>query len=98
MFVSLAPGAHYELLELRQRWHIDKVASEKRKCSRSSHLCGWITALCNWDLHGKLINSSHTEDACNIDGAKFLRIEHDEIPPGSAPFPTNVKTRWERVL
>jgi hypothetical protein len=40
-----------------------------------------------WDLRCKLITGIRTEDACDIDGTKFLHIKHDEVPPGSASVP-----------
>ena len=84
------PGSE-EVVDFWQR-----VAHVKGMGSGPRYYSGWITAFCFWDVDGK-VKSRIDEDCLVLDGARYHRIDTNDVPPGYSSVPVLIDDNGEKV-
>lgn len=87
-----------EAPEVVEFW--SKIAHEETNGSGPTYLSGWLTAFCFWDADGKsMYNGDHTiaDGGCEIGGAKYSKMDMDNIPAGYASVPVTVDDNGHEI-
>ncbi|KAI0203596.1 hypothetical protein F4808DRAFT_25027 [Astrocystis sublimbata] len=93
--------AEPEAAEVVEFW--SKMAHEENNGSGPTFLSGWLTAFCFWDADGKSMYNSdrdHTTaegGGCEIDGAKYGKMDMENIPAGYTSVPVTVDDNGHEI-
>ncbi|KAI1197244.1 hypothetical protein F5X97DRAFT_183228 [Nemania serpens] len=73
-----------------------KIAHAENNGSGPTYLSGWLTAFCFWDGDGKSMYSAGG-GGCEINGAKYHRLDMDEVPVGYVSVPVTVDDNGREI-
>ena len=73
-----------------------RVAHVEGMGSGPRYYAGWITAFCFWDVDGK-VKSQIDKECLVLDGARYHRINSNDVPPGFSSVPVLIDDNGEEV-